>query len=477
MIKREAFQNTILKTLYGIEGVVSVTLVGSFAEGVGNEGFSDIDTVVICKNLDETLFKKCLKACENLENIIDKKLYINSTFGPLKFDAEDNVVIHLMVYDLFSHIKHVHRSPFTCYDWERSNKYLGVKLGEICTVGTLLFDDFKKSRRGFAEYEAELEKDTLSYREYEWQNSLPTEIVKYQPLDDRGKAEFIFHIVKNLIYNFFKLISGKNKIPNTIEVKTVINKIVPNDLDFFDQFEELMILKKCNQLEYTASIKKWALIFISSFEDYLKKEESSIVNVIFIRHAKTSKNDGRFLGVYSNPSILKYDYKINMKFDIIFTSPLKRAIQTALLLKNKEQIISDSSLLEINYGDADGMEILEFSKKYPNIVDAWSKKLDPKFPSGENYANVLSRIDDFSVTLAAYTKDNINDKSIGVITHNVLLRCLIGTKMKLPNHLWHLIDIPHCSQLHFHIWQGKLVSSMDRAYLVDLHLRNVVSLQ
>ena len=56
-----------------------------------------------------------------------KKLLINNTFGPLKFNSNKNLVIHLMVYDRTGHIDHVIKSPFTVYDWERSNVYLKKK--------------------------------------------------------------------------------------------------------------------------------------------------------------------------------------------------------------------------------------------------------------------------------------------------------------------------------------------------------------
>ena len=472
MLNRKALQNNILKALYAVEGVISVTLVGSFAEGSGKEGFSDIDTVVICSDLNERVFKKCLKACENLVGTLDRKLLINSTFGPLKFDTDGNIVIHLMIYDVVRHIQHVNRSPFTCYDWERSSKYIGKKLQDICPVGLLVLDDFKKSRRSINEYETELNKNILSYREYAWQNLRPTEIVKHQQLNDRGKAEFIFHIVKNLIYNFYKLTSGKNSIPSRREVKEIIDRIVPNDPNFLIEFEKLKNLKKENELKFSKEIKNWALLFISCFEEYLNTEEANAISVTFIRHAKTAKNDGQFLGIRNDPSILEYDYEFDKEFDIVFTSPLKRAYETAQLLIDKQKIITNPFLLEIDYGVADGMKIDEFSKKYPDIIDAWSKNLDPAFPSGENYEGVLIRIDDFSNMLLDYIKKDAQIKKIAVITHTVLLRCLIGKMMKFPMYLWYLIEIPYCSQLYFQIWEWKLMPRIDRNHFINLHLGN-----
>ena len=53
--------------LGGIQGVVSVTLVGSFVDREDLAGISDIDTIVICKSLDKKLFDACLHAVESID--------------------------------------------------------------------------------------------------------------------------------------------------------------------------------------------------------------------------------------------------------------------------------------------------------------------------------------------------------------------------------------------------------------------------
>ena len=134
----------ILKNLSEIDEVISTTIVGTF----NNKRFSDIDTVVICKKLNRNVFFKCNKTCKNLINSVTElkkkklKIKINNTFGPLKFDDEKNLVIHLMIYDIDSHIKHVINSPFTCLDWERSKTFKGLKLSDICSPISIQFSDF-----------------------------------------------------------------------------------------------------------------------------------------------------------------------------------------------------------------------------------------------------------------------------------------------------------------------------------------------
>ena len=53
---KENIRQKLFQTLGKINGVVSVTLVGSFVDKEDLTGISDIDTVVICKSLDKKLF-------------------------------------------------------------------------------------------------------------------------------------------------------------------------------------------------------------------------------------------------------------------------------------------------------------------------------------------------------------------------------------------------------------------------------------
>ena len=149
---RQRLKKTIFKNLTSIANVLSVTFVGSFADCKDLSGISDIDTVVICDHLTEDVFNSCMVAVGSINlselGLQEYILKINSSFGPLKFDEQNLVVIHLMVYDLQSHRQHVILSPFTCLDWERSENVVGIELQQIFPVGSLQPRDFMEARRG-----------------------------------------------------------------------------------------------------------------------------------------------------------------------------------------------------------------------------------------------------------------------------------------------------------------------------------------
>lgn len=57
------------KKLLSIEGVISITLVGSFVDKNDLSGISDIDTIVICKKLDKSIFNKCIESSKKINLI------------------------------------------------------------------------------------------------------------------------------------------------------------------------------------------------------------------------------------------------------------------------------------------------------------------------------------------------------------------------------------------------------------------------
>ena len=76
----------------------------------------------------------------------------------------------------------------------------------------------------------------------------------------------------------------------------------------------------------------------------------------------------------------------DLKFDIIFTSDLKRAIDSADLAWPECKKIQDSRLRECNYGDYDG--------ESKDLV-IYEKHIDAQFPNGESLKDVEKRITEF----------------------------------------------------------------------------------
>lgn len=95
------------------------------------------------------------------------------------------------------------------------------------------------------------------------------------------------------------------------------------------------------------------------------------------------------------------------KFDVVFCSDLKRAIDSAnITWKDKYKIIQDSRLRECNYGDLNG--------KLSEIVEpVQEKSIFQKMPNGESYEDVKLRIKDF----LQFLKENYNEKKVAIVGH------------------------------------------------------------
>ncbi|MBQ2639872.1 MAG: histidine phosphatase family protein [Bacilli bacterium] len=92
------------------------------------------------------------------------------------------------------------------------------------------------------------------------------------------------------------------------------------------------------------------------------------------------------------------------KFDVLFTSDLKRAMDTAKLAFPEFDSIQDERLRECNYGDYDGED--------KHLV-VYEDHIDEPFPNGESLKDVEKRVKEF----LEFIKDNYDDKTVGIIAH------------------------------------------------------------
>ena len=95
------------------------------------------------------------------------------------------------------------------------------------------------------------------------------------------------------------------------------------------------------------------------------------------------------------------------KFDVVFCSDLKRAIDsTKLTFEGIVPIISDKRLRECNYG--------KYNAQSSAIVEPMQENhITEKFPEGESYEYVKNRIADF----LEFLKQNYDEKFVAIVAH------------------------------------------------------------
>jgi phosphoserine phosphatase len=104
--------------------------------------------------------------------------------------------------------------------------------------------------------------------------------------------------------------------------------------------------------------------------------------VYLVRHGETEWNkEGKFQGCTdihlseNGEHQAKYLKEVlKDQFDLIYTSPLKRAVHTAEIIcedyKNQKPIIL-SDIREINFGEWEGLTIHQIREQYPNEYKVW----------------------------------------------------------------------------------------------------------
>lgn len=169
-------------------------------------------------------------------------------------------------------------------------------------------------------------------------------------------------------------------------------------------------------------------------------------NLYFFRHGETNLNkEGRFQGQSNNPPLntkgVKQADKLGHTFlqiplEVIYTSPLRRAIQTAYTVaeSTKAEVKIEPRLIEGNFGVVEGMLKSDIKQRYPESYAKWRdfNDMDFAFSNGESKAEILNRLQNFLKELKSMPYHHI-----GISTHSAVIRCFmisLGIYIdKIPN--------------------------------------------
>lgn len=185
-----------------------------------------------------------------------------------------------------------------------------------------------------------------------------------------------------------------------------------------------------------------------------------------IRHGQSQANvAGHLCGAFDSPlSRLGFEQAENLgkslksksiKFDICFTSPLQRAVETAAFLHPKEGLNTDARLMEGSVGSAAFENLGEFRKMNPEFC---FHGFNPtvRYPGGES-------LQEFDARVGAFVREKIvprvgSCRKVGVVAHNgtlgLIFRHLIGTDLSnFP-----FLEVENCGVMLFDLqsFRGKI---------------------
>lgn len=163
------------------------------------------------------------------------------------------------------------------------------------------------------------------------------------------------------------------------------------------------------------------------------------MNVYFLRHGETSANkEGRIQGRIDIP-LNEYGIELaqitrdgiekeGILFDIIYASPLSRARETAEIVKGSQKapIVLDDRIMEMAFGDAEGMYIKDIKEKpaYENLRYCFSKPSKYKAENGaEGYDEIMARAKDFLENELRPLEGKY--ENVLVVCHGAMIRALL----------------------------------------------------
>jgi len=166
------------------------------------------------------------------------------------------------------------------------------------------------------------------------------------------------------------------------------------------------------------------------FPEYLWeviKDNGNQLNISVLRHGETEYNKlGKFHGFtdidlneIGQKQAQNAIEKLNSKYDVIITSPLKRARQTAEIVNEKLglKIIENDLLKERNFGNLEGLTWEEFTNKHPEEASKNNMDFQPELEKGEKIEAVEKRIEEFIIWLKTS-----GYKNPLVVTHAGIIR-------------------------------------------------------
>ena len=123
-----------------------------------------------------------------------------------------------------------------------------------------------------------------------------------------------------------------------------------------------------------------------------------------------------------------------IKFDAVYVSPLDRAVQTAEILCNSNDFIIDERIIEIAFGELEGLEFNDLKTKDKDELSEKEKKIVKFFrhadiyeptPGGESYEELLERIEEFfSDMKKKHSGEKVLVVSHATVIHGMLLKVL-----------------------------------------------------
>ena len=170
-------------------------------------------------------------------------------------------------------------------------------------------------------------------------------------------------------------------------------------------------------------------------------------NILLIRHGQSEWNKLNLFTGFKNIELSEQGIEeankagqnfknLDIKFNIVFTSELKRAQETAKIilqnlgqwdfLNNQGKIISNINLNERDYGDLTGLNKKETAEKFgEEQVHKWRRGYSDQPPNGESLEDVVRRVTKYFEEVIKPAIQSDENGNILIAAHGNSLRALL----------------------------------------------------
>ncbi len=136
--------------------------------------------------------------------------------------------------------------------------------------------------------------------------------------------------------------------------------------------------------------------------------------------------------------------ELGFSFDVVYSSPLKRAVETAVLVTGRpeEELRIDKRIIEMDYGPFEGKSYREVDE---SMMDFFRDPVHVKAPEGmEQMDDLAARVSDFFRML----EEEQPAENILVVTHGVAIRAMMPhIKKESAEEAWKLM-VGNCDLFH-----------------------------
>lgn len=164
--------------------------------------------------------------------------------------------------------------------------------------------------------------------------------------------------------------------------------------------------------------------------------------IYLIRHGETESNrKGIFRGRLDIPlsqngreqAVDLRRYFEDIPVDVVYTSPLQRAVETAKTVFPGHTPVKEKWLNNLDLGEWSGMEKSLVKERFPQMWEDWVKRPESiRFPGGERLLDVLKRASLFFGKVAFGEAE-----TVAVVSHRSVIKVLIAFTMGMEkNYYW-----------------------------------------